>query len=79
MPIPIFSIVCFFTLPFTSLFNYNSLLSIAMSYVTFFDVFNFDEKLQIPQRLLGLLESLKGVNIGNLIDLFEHSIQTATR
>ena len=42
-------------------------------------VFNFDEKLQIPQRLLGLLESLKGVNIGNLIDLFEHSIQTATR
>jgi hypothetical protein len=31
------------------------------------------------KRLLGLLESLKGVNIGNLVDLYEHSIQTATR
>lgn len=31
------------------------------------------------KRLLGIVESLKGLNIGNLVDLHEHSIQTATR
>jgi hypothetical protein len=42
-------------------------------------VIYFDKKFWNPKRLIGLLESLKGVNIGNLIDLYEHSIQTATR
>lgn len=31
------------------------------------------------KRLMGLLETLRNVNIGNLVDLYEHSLQTATR
>ena len=33
----------------------------------------------VAKRLLGLVEGLKGLNIGNLVDLHEHSVQTATR
>jgi len=33
----------------------------------------------IAKRLLGLVQGLEGLNIGNLVDLKEHSVQTATR
>ena len=33
----------------------------------------------VAKRLCGLVEGLKGLNIGNLVDLHEHSVQTATR
>ncbi len=31
------------------------------------------------KRLLGMVEGLKGINIGYQVDLYEHSVQTATR
>lgn len=33
----------------------------------------------IASRLLGMIGGLKGLNIGNLTDLYDHSVQTATR
>jgi len=33
----------------------------------------------ITKRLMGLISGLKGLNIGNLVDMHEHSVQTATR